>query len=155
VENEHEYTNLPVYLFYRSCHLDSWLETLNENLSEHKNFCGYGCFGNLSVLFLQSNERGDSMKDEIVHSLRHFKEMNRKKYRILRMGFFGSAARGGINEHSDIDVVVELEEQDLFLMIGIRQDLEEQFDKPVDVVSYREKMNPFLKNRIDKEAVYV
>lgn len=95
------------------------------------------------------------MKDELVHSLRRFKEMNCKKYRILRLGFFGSAARGGMNDYSDIDVVVELEEQDLFLMIGIRQELEEQFDKPVDIVSYREKMNPFLKNRIDREAVYV
>ncbi|OQX00454.1 MAG: nucleotidyltransferase [Desulfobacteraceae bacterium IS3] len=95
------------------------------------------------------------MKDEIVHSLRRFKEMNRKKYRIIKIGFFGSAAKGCMNEHSDIDVVVELEEQDLFHLIGIRQELEEQFDRPVDVVSYREKMNRFLRNRIDREAVYV
>ncbi len=95
------------------------------------------------------------MKDKIIHALCRFKEMNRKKYHIIRIGLFGSAAKGCMNEHSDIDVVVELEEQDLFHLIGIRQDLEEQFDKPVDVVSYREKMNQFLKNRIDKEAVYV
>jgi len=95
------------------------------------------------------------MKDEIADSLRRFKEMNRKKYRIIRIGFFGSAAKGYMNEHSDIDIVVELEEQDLFHLIGIRQDLEEQFDKSVDVVSYREKMNTFLRNRIDREAIYV
>lgn len=95
------------------------------------------------------------MKEKIVHLLRRFKDMNKKKYRIIKIGFFGSAAKGCMNEHSDIDVVVQLEEQDLFSLIGIRQDLEEQFDRPVDIVSYREKMNQFLRNRIDREAVYV
>ena len=40
-------------------------------------------------------------------------------------------------------------------MIGIKQDLEETLHTNVDVISYREKMNTFLKNRIDKEAIYV
>jgi len=35
------------------------------------------------------------------------------------------------------------------------QDLEAQLKLPVDIVSYREKMNRFLKRRIDAEAVYV
>ena len=94
-------------------------------------------------------------RDEIVLSLRRFKEMNQKKYRIVNIGLFGSAARDTMNEQSDVDVVVELEEQDLFDMIGIKQDLEEILHKPVDIISYREKMNQFLKKRIDKEAVYV
>ncbi len=94
-------------------------------------------------------------QDEIIVTLHRFKEMNQKKYRILNIGLFGSAARDTMNELSDIDVVVELEEQDLFNMIGIKQDLEELLHKPVDIVSYREKMNQFLKKRIDKEAVYV
>ncbi len=56
---------------------------------------------------------------------------------------------------SDIDVVVELRKPDLFYLIGIKQDLEEKFHRPVDIVRYRDKMNTFLKGRIDKEAVYV
>jgi predicted nucleotidyltransferase len=55
----------------------------------------------------------------------------------------------------DIDVVVELKTQDLFDLIGIKLDLEEQLSQEVDIVSYRKKMNNFLKRRIDKEAVYV
>jgi predicted nucleotidyltransferase len=94
-------------------------------------------------------------QDEIISTLHRFKEMNKDRYEIIRIGIFGSVARGDINEQSDIDVVVELEEQDLFNMIGIKQDLEELLHKPVDIVSYREKMNQFLKKRIDKEAVYV
>ena len=94
-------------------------------------------------------------RNEIIRTLRGFMDMNKDRYEIIRIGVFGSAARDSMNEQSDIDVVVELGKQDLFNIIGIKQDLEEQFSKPVDVISYREKMNQFLKKRIDKEAVYV
>ncbi len=94
-------------------------------------------------------------RNQIIHTLRGFMDMNKDRYEIIRIGVFGSAARDSMNEQSDIDVVVELGKQDLFNIIGIKQDLEEQFSKPVDVISYREKMNQFLKKRIDKEAIYV
>jgi uncharacterized protein len=94
-------------------------------------------------------------RDDIILSLRRFKEINQQKYNIIRIGLFGSAARESMSEQSDIDVVVELETQDLFDLIGIKLDLEEQLNQEVDIVSYRKKMNEFLKCRIDKEAVYV
>ena len=94
-------------------------------------------------------------RDEIIRTLRGFVEMNRDRYEIIRIGVFGSAARGSMNEQSDIDVVVELGKPDLFYLIGIKQDLEEKLNCPVDIVRYRDRMNEFLKNRIDKEALYV
>jgi predicted nucleotidyltransferase len=54
-----------------------------------------------------------------------------------------------------VDVVVELERPDLLLLVGIKQELEELLQRPVDVVRYRERMNPFLKKRILRDAVYV
>ena len=94
-------------------------------------------------------------RDEIILSLRRFKELNKDRYEIIRIGIFGSAARDNMKEQSDIDVVVELGKPNLFYLIGIKQDLEEKFHRTVDIVRYREKMNAFLKGRIDKEAVYV
>jgi hypothetical protein len=94
-------------------------------------------------------------RDVILLSLRRFKETNQHKYNIIRIGLFGSAARNSIGQQSDNDVVVELETQDLFGLIGIKLDLEDQLSQQVDIVSYREKMNEFLKRRIDNEAVYV
>jgi len=94
-------------------------------------------------------------RDDIILSLKRFKEMNQHKYNIKRIGLFGSIARDRMGEQSDIDVVVELKTQDLFDLIGIKLDLEEQLSQQVDIVSYREKMNQFLKRRIDNEAVYV
>ncbi len=94
-------------------------------------------------------------RNEIIQTLHSFVEMNRDKYEIVRIGIFGSAARDKMEELSDIDVVVELSKPDLFYLVGIKQDLEEKFHRPVDIVRYRDRMNAFLKKRIDKEAVYV
>jgi len=93
-------------------------------------------------------------RDEIIEALRRFKEGNQQRYCIEKIGIFGSTVRGDMNHESDIDVVVVLEKQDLFSLIGIKQDLEERFGLPVDIVSYREKMNNYLKRRIEDEALY-
>ena len=94
-------------------------------------------------------------KNEIINALKQYKNENRKKYRIVKIGIFGSVARDQVNEQSDIDIVVVLEKQDLFCIIGIKQELEQRLFHPVDIVSYRDTMNKFLKKRIDSEAVYV
>ena len=91
---------------------------------------------------------------DIIKILRQCLEEKQKKQSIRTIGIFGSAAQDSYREQSDIDVVVELENPDLFNLIGIKQDLEERFRCPVDIVRYREKMNRFLKRRIDQEAVY-
>jgi predicted nucleotidyltransferase len=92
--------------------------------------------------------------DEIIPILHEYKVKNQKKYRIVNIGIFGSSARGDADERSDVDIVVELESPDLFYLIGIKQDLEEKLNRPVDIVRYREKMNAFLKRRIEREAIY-
>ncbi len=94
-------------------------------------------------------------KNEILNTLKQYKKKNESKYQIRRIGIFGSAAKGQMNEQSDIDVVVELGKQDLFNIVGIKQELEEALYYPIDIISYRINMNKFLKKRIDKEAIYV
>ena len=94
-------------------------------------------------------------REEILQILKKFKEEYAGQFGIVALGLFGSAARDDAKESSDVDVVVKLKKQDMFNMIGIKQYLEEILRVPVDVISYRERMNAFLKNRIDKESVYV
>ena len=43
---------------------------------------------------------------------------------------------------------------DLFMLVGIKNELEERLHRSVDIVTYRENMNQFLKKKIDGEAVY-
>jgi predicted nucleotidyltransferase len=94
-------------------------------------------------------------RDEILSLLHQYKERNCKKYSIINIGLFGSASRRAMNDQSDIDIVVELEDPDMFNLISIKQDLEEELSRSVDIVRYREKMNAFLKAKIEKEAIYV
>ena len=92
---------------------------------------------------------------ELWEILRAFKKECSETYGIISLGLFVSAARDESQADSDVDIVIKLKKQDLFNIIGIKQDLEETLHTNVDVISYREKMNAFLKNRIDKEAIYV
>ncbi|MHB1665591.1 MAG: nucleotidyltransferase family protein [bacterium] len=94
-------------------------------------------------------------QSQIINTLKTYKNEHEKDLGLLGLGIFGSAARKEIKPESDIDVVVKLKTPDLFVMSGIKLDLEEIFGVPVDIIRYRENMNSFLKKRIDKEAIYV
>lgn len=94
-------------------------------------------------------------REEVLAILARFRDQRAQEFSITRIGIFGSLARGEATEVSDVDVVVELERPDLLLLVGIKQELEELLQRPVDVVRYREQMNPLLKKRIDREAIYV
>ena len=78
-----------------------------------------------------------------------------EKYGIESLGIFGSVAKNSTNQSSDVDVVIKMKQSNLFVLSGIRLDLEALFQRHVDLVQYRSRMNSFLKNRIDQEAFYV
>ncbi len=94
-------------------------------------------------------------RDEILRALAKFRDSRRDEFGIVRIGLFGSIARDEMADSSDADIVVELARPDLLTLVGIKQEVETILDQPVDIVRYREQMNPFLKRRIDEEAIYV
>lgn len=94
-------------------------------------------------------------KDEAILKLKEFKEKNGDHYKIEQIGIFGSVARGEAKDDSDIDICLQTKVADMFMLVHLKDDLSKLFSKSVDIVRVREKMNPFLKNRIDKEAIYV
>jgi predicted nucleotidyltransferase len=93
-------------------------------------------------------------QDDVLQALSRFRQDRQDEFGIVRIGIFGSAARDQMSNESDIDVVVELAEPDLLTMVGIKQELEGLLNRPVDIVRYREKMNAFLKRRIEQKAIY-
>lgn len=96
------------------------------------------------------------MRNEaLLETLAQFQQSRKEKYGIIRIGIFGSAVRENAAEYEDVDIVVEIAEPDLMTMVGIKQELEELLQRPVDVVRFRDTMNPFLKQRIVRDAVYV
>lgn len=94
-------------------------------------------------------------RKQILTTLSKFRDAKRDEFGIVRIGIFGSAARDDMKATSDVDVVVQLTRPDLFALVGIKQDLESLLHCPVDIVRYRERMNPTLKSRIEHEVVYV
>ena len=95
------------------------------------------------------------MTQTIIATVAGFRDQKADEFGIVRIGLFGSAARGSSHDGSDVDVVVEMSEPDLLKLVGIKQELEELLDRNVDIVRYRTDMNPFLRQRIDREAIYV
>jgi len=93
-------------------------------------------------------------QEELIDILRNYKNERANYYGIMTIGIFGSTARGDAREESDVDIVLRIREPDLFMLVGIKEELEERLHRPVDIVTYRDNMNLFLKKRIDEEAVY-
>jgi uncharacterized protein len=94
-------------------------------------------------------------KNEIIMILRDFKNKFAERYGITSIGLFGSVARGESRVDSDVDVCIKTETPDPFALVHIKEDIESRVHQKVDIVRIREKMNPFLKARIEKEGIYV
>jgi predicted nucleotidyltransferase len=94
-------------------------------------------------------------RQEVLNLLARFRDRRQAEFGISRIGVFGSVARQEMTEVSDVDVVVELDHPDLFILVGIKQELEDLLHQQVDIVRYRERMNAYLKHRIEQEAIYV
>ena len=94
-------------------------------------------------------------RNEALEILRRFKGENSERYGITALGIFGSVARGEQQTTSDVDVVVKMHDPNLFVLVHVKEELEEALHEHVDIIHYRERMNAFLKHRIDQEAVYV
>lgn len=94
-------------------------------------------------------------RDDILAALRQFKGDYAEQYGILELGVFGSVARNEQREDSDVDICIKTKTPDPFVLVHIKEAIEELVHKHVDIVRVREQMNPFLKERIEKEAVYV
>ena len=90
-----------------------------------------------------------------LEALRQFQNEFGSQYGILSLGIFGSTARNTATEESDVDVVISLKEPNLLTLSRIRIELEEKLHRHVDIVSYRDRMNPFLRERIQQDVCYV
>lgn len=66
---------------------------------------------------------------------------------------FGSVVRGTDTEHSDLDLLVELEPgRDLFDLIELKEELEGALGREVDVVT-EGALSPYLREKVLREAV--
>ncbi len=92
---------------------------------------------------------------EILYLLGSYKDTATSKYGLTKIGIFGSVARGEQTENSDVDICYEGKAPSFLTLDLIQTDLEKLLGAKVDLVRIREKMNHSLKQRIQKEGIYV
>ena len=92
--------------------------------------------------------------NDYITILRKYLSTKADAYGITKIGIFGSVARNEQTEDSDVDVCVEMKKPDLFTMVHIKEEQQELFGKPVDIVRLRKNMNPMLLKQIKRDGIY-
>lgn len=93
-------------------------------------------------------------KEECMAVLKQFKNECAARYGIRSIGLFGSVARGDNNPDSDVDVFIELEVPDPFIMFDIREALQSMLGCKVDLIRLRQGLRSLLLKRIEQDGVY-
>lgn len=94
-------------------------------------------------------------KTKVLKILADLKGEIRQKYKAHVKGIFGSFARGEQKETSDIDILVDFEEDaDLFDFTGLALFLEEKLKLNVDIVPEK-SLRKEIKSSVLKEVVCV
>ncbi len=92
-------------------------------------------------------------KTNILNYLKeHYKEF-KNKYDIEQIGLFGSYARDEATEHSDIDIFVKMKPS-LFNVVGIKEQIEADLHKKVDIIREHKNIKPFFLEMINKDLIY-
>ncbi len=96
-------------------------------------------------------------KANIISYLANNKNRLLSEYHLTQIGLFGSFARDEQTEASDIDLIVEFENNtsDLYtLKLKLKQEIQSQFNKPVDICRLK-YIKPIFRKQILSEAQYV
>ncbi len=96
-------------------------------------------------------------KSDILNFLSKEKVQLESKFRVSKIGLFGSYARGEETEESDIDIILEFlphTENLSEIKLSLKELIKKEFGKNVDIC--REKyLKPYYRTQILKSAIYV
>jgi len=82
------------------------------------------------------------------------------KHKVNKLFAFGSVLKDSFTDKSDIDLVVDFENLDLYdyadNYFDLKEQLESVFNRPVDLLEMKGIRNPFLRKQIDieKQLIY-
>lgn len=94
-------------------------------------------------------------KDDCIKILKKYMDVLRNEYGIISMSLFGSTARSEQTEDSDIDLFVDTETPNPFLLMDAKEFLESATGSSVDIVRNHQNLNPRLKKRIIKDGILI
>lgn len=93
-------------------------------------------------------------KETILNYLTTHKQAFQKEYEVEKIGLFGSYARHEANDESDIDIFVQMK-PDLFKLVELKEQIEEDLEKRVDIIRDHKYIKTFLLKMIQKDIAYV
>ena len=92
-------------------------------------------------------------KTNILNYLKeHYSEF-KNKYNVEKIGLFGSYARDEATENSDIDIFVKMKPS-LFDMVAIKEQIENDLDRKVDIIREHKNIKPIFLKMIQKDLIY-
>jgi len=99
---------------------------------------------------------------EIKEILANHREELKERFRVKEMGIFGSYAKGEQTEESDLDMIVEVEDEESlggFEFVGLMIDLEEYFERilgvKVHLASKSQAINSDKWKYLKNDLIYV
>lgn len=92
--------------------------------------------------------------NEVIAILRREKARLRDKYGLVKVGVFGSVARGEATAESDTDLVVEVPITNAWSYFELREELAQLVGGKVDIVRLRPGLRASLRRRIESEAIF-
>ncbi len=76
-----------------------------------------------------------------------------KKYKVRKIGLFGSYAKGEQKEYSDIDFLIEFKEPTFDNFMDLLFSLEDLFNKKVELIT-QYGLSPYIRPYIEKEILW-
>lgn len=76
-----------------------------------------------------------------------------ERYHVRRSGLFGSYVSGTATQESDVDILVELDDEySLLDFVRLKHELEEALGRSVDLVEYDALKNPLREQVLNEEV---
>ncbi|MGB5594635.1 MAG: nucleotidyltransferase family protein [Crocosphaera sp.] len=102
-----------------------------------------------------NSQSNDYSFKEMQEVLKQYFSHIQLTYRVKSLGIFGSFVREEATENSDLDILVEFEEEPKFRQyMDLKFFLEDLFKRPVDLV-IKADIKPQIREQILQEVVYI
>jgi len=95
--------------------------------------------------------------EEVKEVLARHRGELKEKFKVKEIGIFGSYVKGEQREVSDLDILVEFEEDaklSLLDVVGLEIELSDLLGVKVDLVE-KKNLKPYIGQRILREVIYV
>ena len=117
--------------------------------------CQPGIWANLLPVSTESRHNVLVRREQALRILAEHKDLWVAEYGLTKIGVFGSVARDEADASSDVDVVVGMQQPDIFRLAYLRADLIEALGTNVDLVQDHDFLRPRFKAQLSREAIYV